>query len=115
MDTYQSLIFSKIYPTVFIEGHGVKIHLDQHIISVREDYIREEDDEDVFSFKPEWKILPSILFVEGKFLCVLTCYEHNGGTELFMGHPFRWKHNFPEKMPDQICQAVIQPLLLISV
>ena len=64
-----------------------KIRLDQHAISAREDYIREEDDEGVFCFNPEWKILTSIAFLEGKFPCVITCSEHNGGRKLFMVHP----------------------------
>ena len=43
---------------------------------------------------------------------VLTWSEHNGGTNLFMVHPYLWKHNFPSKRTYQIFQAVIQPRLL---
>ena len=63
------------------------LYSDQHVISAREYYVQEEHDEDVFFFKPECKILPSIAFVEEKGPCVLTCSKHNGGTKLFMVHP----------------------------
>ena len=44
--------------------------------------------------------------------CVLTGFKHIGGTKLFMVHLYLWKHNFSEKIPDQLCQAVIQSRLL---
>ena len=87
-------------PTLFIAGHQNNyLLLDHHVISAREDYILEDDDEDVFCFNPEWKILPSFTFVEGKGPCVIAYSEHNGGTKLFMVHPCQWKHNFQKITP----------------
>jgi hypothetical protein len=63
-------------------------------------------------FNPEWKILPSIAFVENRGPVVLTCYEHDGGTSQFMIHPCRWHHNLSSRKPDQLCQAVVQPRIL---
>ena len=80
--------------------------------SIREDYIRDEEDDDFLLFNPEWKVMPSIAFVSGKGPVILTCKEHDNGTENLMIHTCRWKHNLPSKNPDQLCQAVIQPRLL---
>ena len=81
--------------------------------SIREDYICGEDKEDeLLLFNPDWKISPSIAFVEGKGPVILTCYDHNGGTKKLMIHTCKWKHNLASKHPDQLCQAVIQPRLL---
>ena len=88
------------------------LNLEKNVVSIREDYIREHDDEDMLLFNPEWKILPSLAFVDGKGPMILTCNEHNGGTKLFMIHPCRWQHNLPARRPDQLCQAVIQPRII---
>jgi hypothetical protein len=82
------------------------------IVSIREDYIRDDSDEDSWIFNPNWKILPSITFVKGKGPLVLTCKEHNGGTKQSMVHPCHWQHNLPSRRPDQLCQAVVQPHIL---
>lgn len=88
------------------------LNLQKNVVSIREDYIREHDDEDMLFFNPEWKVLPSLAFVTGKGPMILTCNEHDGGTKLFMVHPCRWKHNLPARKPDQLCQAVMQPRVL---
>ena len=81
-------------------------------MSAQEDWIREPGDEDVLLFNPEWKVLPSITFVEGKGPCILTCRQHSGGTKSLMVHPCRWKHNLPARRPDQLTQVVMQPRIL---
>ena len=87
--------------------------LEKNVISIREDYIRDDNDEkDYLFFNREWKIVPSLAFVNGKGPLILTCNEHNGGTKLFMVHPCRWQHNLPARKPDQLCQAVMQPRIL---
>ena len=79
---------------------------DKNVVSALEDYIRDEIDEDMFCFNNKWKILPYIVFVVDKGPCVLTCSKHYGGKNLFMVHPCRRKHNFPEKRPDQLFQSI---------
>jgi hypothetical protein len=86
---------------------------EKRVISIREDYICDETDEqDCWFFNPEWQILPSVSFVTGRGPVILTCNEHNNGTNLFMIHPCRWQHNLSSKQPDQLCQAVIQPRII---
>ena len=79
----------------------------KYIISARDDYLRAEGDEDQWLFNPNWKVQPSIAFVDG---CprVLTCNNHNKGSNLFMIHPCRWKHNLPTERSDQLCHAVVK-------
>lgn len=91
-----------------------KYLLHKNVLSAREDYIRldVDDDDDMWLFNPEWKIKPTIAYVEDKGPCVLTCNEHDKGTKLFMIHSCRWKHNLPSARSDQLCQAVIQPRTL---
>jgi len=89
-----------------------KNDMNDYLISAREDYIHEEGEEDMILLNPEWKVLPSIAFVEGKGPFVLTCAEHDGGTKELYIHPCRWKHNLCSKCPDQLCQAVVNPRLL---
>ena len=86
---------------------------EKRVLSMREDYIRDEDDqEDFLLMNPEWPILPSLAFVDGRGPLILTCNDHNNGTNLFTVHPCRWTHSLPSKQPDQLCQAVIQPRIL---
>ena len=50
--------------------------------------------------------------MEGHGPVILTCEEHNKGTDKFYIHPCRWKHNLPSRHPDQICQTVVNPRVL---
>jgi hypothetical protein len=43
-----------------------KLNFEKRVISIREDYIRDGGDEDMWLFNPNWKISPSIAFVKGK-------------------------------------------------
>ena len=52
----------------------------------REDYIRDENDDDTWLYNPEWKIHPAIAFING-IPKVLTCEDHDGGTSNMMVHP----------------------------
>ena len=58
-------------------------------ISCRDDYVRFADEYEVWLLNPDWKVLPSIAFVEGKGPCILTCRNHNGGTNKMYIHPPR--------------------------
>ena len=79
---------------------------------IREDYIRDEGDEDMLFFNLKWKVLPSIAFVKNKGPVMLTCNEHSSGTKLCTIHTCRWKHNLASKRLDQLCQAVLQPRIM---
>ena len=89
------------------------LHLNEFVTSAREDYIPDADDDTMHLFNPlNWKVLPSIAFVEGMGPLILTCSEHNKGTNKMMIHTCSWKHNLSAKLPDQLCQAVVNPRLL---
>ena len=51
--------------------------MDKLLITAREDYIHDENDEDWFYFNSEWKVMPSISFIHEKGYLILTCSEHN--------------------------------------
>ena len=87
--------------------------LEKRVISAREDYILEKDEgEDSWIFNPLWRVVPTIIYIEGKGPCVCTCKEHSGGNKYHMIHSCRWKHNLTAKRSDQLTQAVIQPRIL---
>jgi predicted GIY-YIG superfamily endonuclease len=73
----------------------------------RDDYVREENDDDEWLLNPEWKIRPSIAFMNG-VPRVLTCEDHDNGSNDIMIHPCRWKHSLPSDQSDQIAQVVVQ-------
>ena len=82
------------------------------VTRAREDYMREEGDEDYLLFNPKWKVSASIRWIAREGPCVLTCDAHDHGTKLHMIHPCRWKHNLPARRPDQLCQAVVKPRIV---
>ena len=57
---------------------------------------------------PDWKVLPTISFVDG---CprVLTCKYHDGGFNLIHIHCCRCRTNLPSPVSDQVCHAVVKP------
>ena len=80
--------------------------------SPREDYVREEGDEDCLLFNPKWKVSGSLRWISGKGPCVPTCNAHDHRTKLHFIHPCRWKHNLPARRTDQLCQAVVKPRIV---
>ena len=84
-------------------------------ISGRDDYLREAGDEDCCLFNSKWKILSSFALIPNSGPCILTCQEHDGGTNLFIIHPCRWRNCLPSNIPDQVCQAVIKPRMIRSI
>ena len=84
-------------------------HKNMLVVSARDDFLLPSSEVDYWLFNPEWKVLPSIAFLEGKGPVVLTCKAHDGGTKLSMLHPCRWQHNLSPHCADQIAQAVINP------
>ena len=87
-------------------------HMERVVVSAREDFLNEDEQDFCWLFNPNWKILPSISHIPGKGPCVLTCKEHNRGTKKYMIHTVQWKDNLPAKYPDQLCQAVVNPRTL---
>ena len=74
----------------------------------RDDYFRDDGDDDVWLFNPtDWKVRPSIAFIDGtpRFL---TCCDHDNGSKDIMIHTCRWEHCLPCYQPDQIAQVVVQ-------
>ena len=82
----------------------------KHISKVkwaRDDFLRDEEDIDVWLLNPEWKIQPTIAFINGTPK-ILTCEDHDGGKDEIVIHTCRWEHTLPASISDQISQAVIQ-------
>ena len=74
----------------------------------RDDYIRINDDYDEWLLNDEWKIQPSIAFVDG-VPQVLTCKDHDKGSKLYHIHtPRQPLHNLPSKYSDQLCHCVMR-------
>jgi hypothetical protein len=73
----------------------------------RDDYVREVNDDDEWLLNPEWKIRPSIAFING-VPRVLTCEDHDNGSSDIMIHPCRWEHSLPCEQSDQVAQVVVQ-------
>ena len=83
----------------------------KHISKVkwaRDDFLRDEEDIDVWLLNPEWKIQPTIAFINGTPK-ILTCEDHDGGKDEIVIHTCRWEHTLPASISDQVSQAVIQP------
>ena len=77
--------------------------------TVRDDFIREKNDYDVWLYNPKWKVRPSIIFTEDGPM-VMTCRNHNGGTDkLFIHIPRQPKHILPSFHPDQLAHVSIKP------
>jgi predicted GIY-YIG superfamily endonuclease len=77
------------------------------VIWTRDDYVRDEGDDDIWLLNPKWKIRPSIAFLNNTPR-ILTCEDHNGGSVDIMIHTCRWKHHLPCEQSDQIAQIVVQ-------
>jgi len=80
------------------------------VTSARDDYVREEGiEDDIWLLNPNWKVKPSIAFIDGLGPVVLTCRDHENGSRLKMIHTCRQpNHILPAKLSDQLCHAVIQ-------
>ena len=84
---------------------------DDHLIvrGAREDYMV-AGDEALLLCNPEWKIRPSLAFVNQCGPCVLVCRNHKGGCKLDYVHvPRHPKGILPDTSSDQIAHAVVTP------
>ena len=73
----------------------------------RDEFVRDENNDDMILMNPKWKVLPSVSFVDS-FTQVMTWKYHNNGSDYMIIHPCLWKHNIPEYQSDKIAQVVIQ-------
>ena len=82
----------------------------KYVILARDDYAHDDKDQDCLLLNPNWKVKPSIAFVNGIGPVVLTCSDHNKGNTSLMIHPCRQpSHILPAELSDQLCHAVIKP------
>ena len=49
----------------------------KQIYSIRDDYIRNDSEYDMWLLNPEWKVTPCIAFDKDNVPMVLTCRNHN--------------------------------------
>ena len=107
------ILLQQYLPKCYIE----KVHSDkgcEKVYSTRDDYVRDSDEdyEDLL-LNPAWKVLPSLAYVEGKGPEVLTCREHNKGTNKQYVHtPRQPYHIIPSEKGDQLCHAVVKTRLI---
>ena len=73
----------------------------------RDDFVRDESNDDMILMNPKWKVLPSVAFVDGTSQ-VMTCKDHNNVSDYMMIHPCRWDNNIPAAQSDKISQVGIQ-------
>ena len=67
----------------------------------RDDYLRESyNDYDMWLHNPDWKVSPTIDFVDG-YPRILTCKDHDGGLNLIQINCYRWITNIPSPVSDQ--------------
>ena len=57
---------------------------------------------------PDWKVLPTIYFVDG-YPRVLTCKYNHGGCNLIYIYCFRLRTNIPSPVSDKFFHAVVKP------
>ena len=63
---------------------------------------------DMLLHNPEWKILPTIDFLDG-YPRILTRKDHDGGCNFIHIYFCRWRNNIPSPVSNQICHAVVKP------
>ena len=74
----------------------------------RDDYFRDDGDDDVWLFNPtDWKVRPSISFIDGTSRFLICCDNDNGSNDIMI-HTCRSKHYLPCYQPDQIAQVVVE-------
>lgn len=102
------IIFQRFFRKCFLKLMNPDSAL-KYVESAREDYIRGEGDYyDYWLMNYKWQIHPSIAFVGG-VPYILTCREHNKGTQCHIIHPPRQPfHNLPSKYSDQLCHCCIK-------
>ena len=76
---------------------------------MRNDYLQESNnDYDMWLHNPDWKVLPTIYFVDG-YPRVLIYKYHDGGCDLIQIHCFVWRANIPSPVSDQFFHAAVKP------
>ncbi len=81
----------------------------KYVESVRDDFIRDDEEYDNWLLNPFWKVRPTIAFQHGVPM-ILTCEDHHGGTTKLFIHPPRsaLEHNLPSRYSDQLAHCSIR-------
>ena len=103
------IIILRFLPKCIFKKFLTNKNLFKFVESVRDDYIREDDDYNCWLLNRNWCILPTLCFYEGAPF-VMTCDDHHGGTTKLFIHPPRspLQHNLPSKYSDQLCHCSIR-------
>ena len=102
------IVFQRFLPKCIIKIWNDKKKL-LKVKSCRDDYIRFYDEYDMWLLNSNWKVMPSITFVNNQGPRIMVCRDHNGGTPRLMIHPLRQPHHIlPSPHPDQLCHCVIK-------
>ena len=73
------------------------------------DYTEESsNDYDMWLENPDWKVLPTISFVDG-YPRVLTYKYHDDGCNLVQIHCYIWRTDKSSPVSDQVFHAVVKP------
>ena len=74
----------------------------------RKDYPLEyKNDYNIWLHNPDWKVLPTIYFLDG-YPQVLTYKYYYGGYNLIQIQCCIWRTNIPSPVSDQVCHAVVK-------
>ena len=101
------MIFQRYLPKCILKLMNEKDKY-KYTESARDDYIRYGNDVDLILCNQDWKVLPSIYIKSGKPPLIMTCRDHNHGSQKYMVHPCRQpNHILPTARADQFCYATI--------
>ena len=82
----------------------------ENVLHARDDYVRFDNEYDVWLLNSQWKIKPSITFINGIGPQIMCCRDHHGGCKkMFLHCPRQPNHILPSRYADQPCLAVIKP------
>ena len=99
-------VFQSFVPEVKLPTTTVGMASLKKIKSARRDYFSE--DKEMLLLCPDMEVSPSVAFVDGKGMSVLTCSDHDGGTTDAYFHIPKSFNRLPSMMSDQLAPVVIQ-------
>ena len=77
--------------------------------STKNDYIRFDNEYECWLLNSNWKVKPSIAFVDGKYPCIMTCHDHDKVIKKLMVYPCRQPHHIlPPHRSDQLSRVVVK-------
>ena len=104
------LLFQRFVPKALLKKHLSNKCAFKYFESMREDFIRDDDEYDNWLLNSAWKVRPTIAFNTHGLPTVLTCDDHKNGTKTYLIHAPRspFKHNLPSKYSDQLSHCSIR-------